>query len=99
MIFDKEFERLKRDKNYYQLEYTRLNKKSIFLEEDNKMLLNFKKIFETIEMYLPHRIEKLKELKDERYSSAILELQKLYEALEYERKKIENEEEYNEEKL
>ncbi len=94
-MLDKEFERLRRDRNLFQLENTRLNKKILMMEDNYNKLTKRNKVLEMVEKYLPDRINKLKDIKE--YSTAVLELQSLSDALSYERKKIDNEEEETEE--
>ena len=94
-MLDKEFERLRRDRNLFQLENTRLNKKILMMKDNYNKLTKRNKVLEMVEKYLPDRINKLKDIKE--YSTAVLELQSLSDALSYERKKIDNEEEETEE--
>ena len=94
-MLDKEFERLRRDRNLFQLENTRLNKKILMMEDNYNKLTKRNKVLEMVEKYLPDRINKLKDIKE--YSTAVLELQSLSDALSYERKKIDNDEEETEE--
>jgi len=98
MTMDREFERLKRDKNFLELDNKRLFKKLTKVEVENDRLKKRDKLLETVELYLQHRIKKLSEINDNRYNIAILELKNLSEALEYEKIKInkvdENEEEF-----
>lgn len=98
MTMDREFERLKRDKNFLELDNKRLFKKLTKVEVENDRLKKRDKLLETVELYLQHRIKKISEINDNRYNIAILELKNLSEALEYEKIKInkvdENEEEF-----
>ena len=95
MITEKEYERLRRDRNLYQMENTRLNKKLLMMEDNYNRLLKRDKVLEMVEKYLPDRISKLIDFKE--YSTAVIELQSLSDALSYERKKIDNEDEETEE--
>lgn len=97
MITDKEYERLKRDKNYLEIDNKRLFKKTIYLEVENDRLKKRDKLLETVELYLQHRIKKMLDLKDNKYNIAILELENLSNALEYERVNLNNVEEPEEE--
>lgn len=98
MTMDREFERLKRDKNFLELDNKRLFKKLTKVEVENDRLKKRDKLLETVELYLQHRIKKLSEINDNRYNIAILELKNLSEALEYEKIKI-NKVDENEEEL
>lgn len=97
MIIDKEFERLKRDKNYLELDNKRLFKKLTKIEVENDRLKKRDKLLETVELYLQHRIKKITELNDNRYNIAIIELENLSNALEYEKINLNKVEEYEEE--
>lgn len=94
----KELERLKRDKNLTEEKLKRLEKKFDILEQRNNYTEKITKILETVESYLPHRIKQISGTKDSRYDYAILELEKLSDALKFERRKIENKEVEDEEK-
>lgn len=95
---DREYERLKRDKNFLELDNKRLFIKLTKVEVENDRLKKRDKLLETVELYLQHRIKKISDINDNRYNIAILELKNLSEALEYEKIKInkvdENEEEF-----
>ena len=93
----KEIERLKRDKNLKELENKELIKKVAKQDMEIYYLKRVNKTFELTESYLKHRIKQISDKKDTRYDYAILELKKLSDALEFERKKIENKEVENEE--
>lgn len=98
MTMDREFERLKRDKNFLELDNKRLFKKLTKVEVENDRLKNSDKLLETVELYLQHRIKKISDINDSRYNIAVLELKSLSEALEYEKVKL-NKAEENEEEL
>lgn len=93
----KNIERLKRDKNFFEIEKKRLEKQLDKLTQRNNYLEKINKIFELTETYLPHRIKQISNKKDNKYDYAVLELKKLSDALNYERKKIESREIENEE--
>lgn len=86
---DKAFERKRRENNFKKLEIKALSDKNVKLEQEISYLKKESKILTTVETYLPYRIKQLLETGDSRYEFAILELKKLADALEYERKKIE----------
>lgn len=88
MIMDREYERLKRDKNFLELDNKRLFIKLTKVEVENDRLKKRDKLLETVELYLQHRIKKISDINDNRYNIAILELKSLSEALEYEKVKI-----------
>ena len=92
-----EFERLKRDKNFLELDNKRLFKKLTKVEVENDRLKKRDKLLETVELYLQHRIKKISDINDNRYNIAIIELKSLSEALEYEKVKINKVEEDEEE--
>lgn len=93
----KEIERLKRDKNLFELEKKRLEKELDKVKQRVTYLEKINTSFQLVESYLPHRIKQILDKKDIRYDYAILELKKLSDALQFERKKIENKEVENEE--
>lgn len=97
MTMDREFERLKRDKNFLELDNKRLFKKLTKVEVENDRLKKRDKLLETVELYLQHRIKKISDINDNRYNIAIIELKSLSEALEYEKVKINKVEEDEEE--
>lgn len=86
---EKAFERKRRENNFKKLEIKALSDKNVKLEQEISYLKKESKILNTVETYLPHRIKQLSDIGDSRYEFAILELKKLADALEYERKKIE----------
>lgn len=86
---EKSFERERRKTNFLKLEMKSLSDKNVKLEQENSRLKKEGKILSTVETYLPHRMKLLSETGDSRYEFAILELKKLSDALEYERKGIE----------
>ena len=86
----KEIERLKRDKNFAEERLKVLQKKYDKMEQKNTFLESRNKILELVETYLPHRINVISHMKDTRYDYSILELKKLSDALDMEKKKLEN---------
>ena len=95
MVTEKEYERLRRDRNLFQMENTRLNKKLLSMEGDYERFEKCNKVLVRTEDYLHQRIEKIKNIPE--YNVATTELQKLSNALEFERKRIFSYEEENEE--
>lgn len=85
MIMDREYERLKRDKNFLELDNKRLFIKLTKVEVENDRLKKRDKLLETVELYLQHRIKKISDVNDSRYNIAVLELKNLSNALEYEK--------------
>jgi len=75
-------ERLTRDKNFFELESKNVKRK----------LDRLNKVFDQLENYLPKRIEVLQKNNIDSSGIAILELQKLADALVYERNKLEGRE-------
>lgn len=85
---EKELEKIKRERNRYKLNNQNLINKITKIEIENEYLNKRNKTLETIETYLPHRITQISKVNDNRYSYAMLELQRLLDALEYERNRI-----------
>ena len=94
---DREYERLKRDKNFLELDNKRLFIKLTKVEVENDRLKKRDKLLETVELYLQHRIKKISDINDSRYNIAVLELENLSKALEYEKVNLNKVEEDNEE--
>lgn len=86
----KEIERLKRDKNFAEERLKILQRKYDKIEQRNTFLESRNKILELVELYLPHRINVISNMKDTRYDYSILELKKLSDALDMEKEKLEN---------
>lgn len=82
-------EKLERQVKYLKLKNQIEIKDNVKLKLENEYLTKCNKVLETVEQYLPHRINVLKEAKTDKYDIAILELQKLADALNVERKKME----------
>ena len=94
---DREYERLKRDKNFLELDNKRLFMKLTKVEVENDRLKKRDKLLETVELYLQHRIKKISDINDSRYNIAVLELNNLSNALEYEKVNLDKIEEDEEE--
>lgn len=81
----KKLERLKRDKNTLELEKKKLVRDLANEKAKHDFLIKRERTLQTVESYLLQRINKLKVLNHKEYDIAVIELEKLSEALDYER--------------
>lgn len=78
---EKELERLRRDRNFFEMEKKRLEKELDKVNQKNIYLEGINEIFETVQSYLPHRMKQISDKNDSRCEYAVLELKKLSDAI------------------
>ena len=93
---EKTIKRLLRDKNFLEMEKKRLIKELETERAKNDFLIKREVILQKVESYLLGRTKVLRDLKRNEFEFAVLELEKLSDALEEERKLLYNEVEEDE---
>ena len=92
----KKLTRLERDKNFLELEKKRLIQELELEKAKNSFLVKRENTLQLLETFLVERTKILKKLSNKEFEFAVVELEKLSDALEYERNKIFNEVEEDE---
>lgn len=88
---EKTIKRLSRDKNFLEMEKTRLVKELEIEKAKNEFLTKRENTLQLLETFLIERIKILKKLSNKEFEFAVIELEKLSNALEEERQMLYNE--------
>lgn len=94
--YKKKLTRLERDKNFLELEKKRLIQELELERARNNFLIKRENTLQLLETFLVERAKVLKKLSSKEFEFVVVELEKLSDALEYERNKIFNEVEEDE---